>query len=665
MKFAIGIDTGGTYTDAVVFDFSEKKIVASAKALTTKEDLSIGIGNALDALPAPLLAQAAYLSLSTTLATNACVQNKGGRAALVLIGVDEKVVAQFGKEYGLAHADNLFFLNSSAQFVGSMPVEPDFQKLRTYAKNFSASSVGIVELYAMKNDGILEKKARDIFTEFGIPTICSHELFSDLNSIKRGASALLNARLIPVIDDFLKAINAALKSRKIELPVVIVRSDATLMSEHFTGAKPIETLLCGPAASVMGAMTLTNKKNCLVVDMGGTTTDIALVKNGIPVRSQDGIHVGEWQTFVKGLYIDTFALGGDTAIRYKNGKLVLETDRLLPLCILAEKYPQVKNNLQNLLTSNTVHTQYLHEFFVAVRDISQSPHYTVEEKKLCAMLKDNPLPLAQAAHAMGKSLYGFDTARLEKEGVLLKSGLTPTDIMHIKGDFKQYDAQASLMGAQYVGRCLGKDTAFVCEEAYELVTRRIYCNIVRILLNDRYTYYQNKGLDEQLSYLIDRSYDMAKAGEKGFVDVSFSTPACLIGIGAPIHIFLPIVAKLLKTTCIIPKNAAVANALGAVVGNISSTITLEIRPNYTSDSIDGYTVYGTSQNNSYADFEAALQYAKKISRSLAKADVLAKGANSSSITIKTQLIDAPGDAHESVLYLGSKVISTAVSRISV
>ncbi|MEG2520764.1 MAG: hydantoinase/oxoprolinase N-terminal domain-containing protein, partial [Christensenellaceae bacterium] len=98
MKFAIGIDTGGTYTDAVVFDFSEKKIVASAKALTTKEDLSIGIGNALDALPAPLLAQAAYLSLSTTLATNACVQNKGGRAALVLIGVDEKVVAQFGKE---------------------------------------------------------------------------------------------------------------------------------------------------------------------------------------------------------------------------------------------------------------------------------------------------------------------------------------------------------------------------------------------------------------------------------------------------------------------------------------------------------------------------------------------------------------------------------------
>ncbi|MEG0915025.1 MAG: hypothetical protein RSG57_04660, partial [Christensenellaceae bacterium] len=93
------------------------------------------------------------------------------------------------------------------------------------------------------------------------------------------------------------------------------------------------------------------------------------------------------------------------------------------------------------------------------------------------------------------------------------------------------------------------------------------------------------------------------------------------------------------------------------------TITLEIRPNYTSDSIDGYTVYGTSQNNSYADFEAALQYAKKISRSLAKADVLAKGANSSNITIKTQLIDAPGDAHESVLYLGSKVISTAVSRI--
>lgn len=83
MKIAIGVDTGGTYTDAVLYDFDEKKILAGAKALTTKEDLCIGIANALDALPQELFARVRMVSLSTTLATNACVENKGGNAKLI------------------------------------------------------------------------------------------------------------------------------------------------------------------------------------------------------------------------------------------------------------------------------------------------------------------------------------------------------------------------------------------------------------------------------------------------------------------------------------------------------------------------------------------------------------------------------------------------------
>ena len=82
MKIEIGIDTGGTYTDAVVYDTDNRKVLGWAKALTTKEDLSIGIGNALDGLPKELAGQAGMVSLSTTLATNACVEDKGGRAKL-------------------------------------------------------------------------------------------------------------------------------------------------------------------------------------------------------------------------------------------------------------------------------------------------------------------------------------------------------------------------------------------------------------------------------------------------------------------------------------------------------------------------------------------------------------------------------------------------------
>ena len=93
MAIGIGIDTGGTYTDAVIYDFDKKEVLAKGKTLTTKENLETGIGNALDMLPYALIKQAEVLSLSTTLATNACVENKGGRAKVVLVGTSDKVLA--------------------------------------------------------------------------------------------------------------------------------------------------------------------------------------------------------------------------------------------------------------------------------------------------------------------------------------------------------------------------------------------------------------------------------------------------------------------------------------------------------------------------------------------------------------------------------------------
>lgn len=85
MKLGIGIDTGGTYTDAVIYNFEDKKILGSAKSLTTKNDLTIGILGAIDGLPLDLVQQAEMISLSTTLATNACVEDKGGRAKLIFL----------------------------------------------------------------------------------------------------------------------------------------------------------------------------------------------------------------------------------------------------------------------------------------------------------------------------------------------------------------------------------------------------------------------------------------------------------------------------------------------------------------------------------------------------------------------------------------------------
>lgn len=669
MRIGIGIDTGGTYTDAVVYDFHEKKILNSAKALTTKEDLSIGIGNALDGLPPELLQKAELISLSTTLATNACVENKGGRAKLLLMGVNKKVVAEFGQDYGLPDVEEIYFLESKSSYTGEILEEPDWDFFFTNSKNWfqDAYAVGIVELNAMDNAAVLEKKAGELIAkQYGLPVICGHELFSDLNSLQRGSSTLLNARLIPIIEEFIQAIKKALKNRKISAPVVIVRSDGSLMSEKFTMIRPVETLLCGPAASVMGGIELTRENDSLIIDMGGTTTDMAIVQDGAPLKAKHGINVGKWRTFVKGIYVETFGLGGDSAVRFdKNGKLVIEPNRIIPLSVAADKWPVITIKLKELINTKRKHTRLLHEFFCLVKDIAGNPNYTPREFAFCEALKNGPLIFSEAAEVMGTDVYNLKLDRLEKEGVVIRSGLTPTDIMHIKSDFNRYHTGAAKLGAEFVASCLEVSPETLPDLVYDQVKKTLYINIVRMLLEDQDLDFRKNGLGPGLETLIAESWEMAKNERNpSFLRFSFRTPATLVGIGAPIHIFLPDVAKALGTRCVIPENAGVANALGAIVGNITATCEIEIKPEYSLAGIGRYQVYGKSQNK-YADYQdEAVAIALNEAETAAREEAIRRGASGDlSVTseVKTNTAETAGKTE---ILLGIKVIATAVGRVS-
>ncbi len=222
--------------------------MSSAKSLTTKYNLAKGIGGALDALDPEYLKQAEVVSLSTTLATNACVEGKGGRAKLLFIGVDESTLTRVGKSYGINNPEDLFSCEAGSSFDGTVLQEPDWDDLLSDTKDWlsDAEGLGIVEVYAMKNGAVIERKAKALFEErYGFPVICGSELFSGLNSVQRGSGTLLNAKLVPIIREFLAAIKTALKERGIKAPVVIVRSDGSLMSEEFSMLRPVETILCG------------------------------------------------------------------------------------------------------------------------------------------------------------------------------------------------------------------------------------------------------------------------------------------------------------------------------------------------------------------------------------------------------------------------------------
>lgn len=654
----IGIDTGGTFTDAVVYDPDTQKILAFHKAPTTKEDLKIGIRNVLSGLPGELLKACETLSLSTTLATNACVENRGGKGKLIFIGLPEKTLLETYRNYGIDSLEDVYILECRIESAPEKSTQPDWAQFKKDLPTFlnQCDCVSIVQLFAKDHCGSYEKKAAAIIRELSqVPVILGHDLFPDLNVIRRGAGALLNARLIPVIHEFLAAVKEVFRSCHLTLPVIIVKSDGTLMSEAYTLKHPVETLLCGPAASIMGAAALTNAADALVIDMGGTTTDIAIIKNRIPKTVEDGIQVGDWKTFVKGLFIDTFALGGDTAVRYSfQGGLYLEKYRVIPLCTLVSSYPEILLQMEGLKAYPEGHPYPLYEFFCLLKDIEGNPGYADWEKDLCRSLKNGPLIFSEAARACGRDFYGFDVSRLENDGVIMRSGLTPTDVMHLKGDFSQYNRDASLKAARFVAAYTKLSVEELCDRVYDLVDERLYCNLVRILLREEYFPAKKDRLGTELTELIRISYQKAKKGETDYFSGMFRTKAVLIAVGAPTHIFIHTAAKLLGTTAIVPEYAAVANALGAIAGNISVTKSVEIKPHF-----ECYKVTTSEDTAFFDEYEDALSHAQKAAEAEALKGARAQGASGPlAVTSKTIRTEAP--VGESKLFLRETISATAV-----
>lgn len=584
---------------------------------------------------------------------------------MIFIGGYPKVVKETGTEYGLPPYDEITFLSGGCNRFGEVEQEPDFELLLEQAEKWAphTDAIAVVDHQGVANP-IFEKKAKELLEErFHIPVICGHELFADYNYIKRGASTLLNAQLIPVIQEFLAAIQKALTERGIVGAVVIMRSDGSLMHSEFAGQRPVETILCGPAASVIGGIHLTHASDCLIVDMGGTTTDVAMVKKGMPVKAKDGVTVGAWQTFVKSVQIDTVGLGGDSIVTRDRatGKLLIGPRRAMPLCSAASHWPKIREELKKLADSDTISTHPLQEYFCLVHDCGESSAYTEKERALCAALKEGPLSLSQAAAVMGGDLYNFSPQRLEKEGIILRCALTATDIMHLKGDFEAFDRQASLYAATYLARCLSMSIEALCDLVYDRIQFSLYRLLVKILLQEQGILPKKEELSRQMEQLIVHSWKNRNK-KQPFFQALLQTKAVCVALGAPTHLFLPEVAKALGTSCLTPPYAQVANAVGAIVGNVATTCRIDIKPIYTAGGITGYTVLG-EETRTFEQQEDAVKYARQLATQRAKTEARRRGVTGeiqvSCTSSENQVRLGDGSEEMESVLLGSCVIATA------
>lgn len=631
----IGIDTGGTYTDAVIYDMETKKILGSGKALTTKGELEVGIAGALDKLPRELVPKAELLALSTTLATNACVENKGSRAKLLMIGFDTAMIERLKEiyaSYGFHDRSQFVVIDGKVENIFSHPYDPDWEDLEKRLEEYfsDCDAVGIVQKHPRANGGRFEKKAKKVLEKgLTVPVTLAYDISDEVDILKCCAGTMLNARLIPLLAEFISAIRHVMRDRGLHVPIAIVRSDGSLMSEEMARECPVETLLSGPAASVVGGGALADEDSAVIVDMGGTTTDVAIMREKEPVMASSGIHIGQWKTMVKGLYVDTFGLGGDSAVRFKDGELYVDTVRVIPISLLASEHPQVVGKLRDLAGQERFHGCWIHEFYVLLKDISGKNGYSEEEQRICGALRDGPLITMELAVIMDKDPHFLRTERLEEEGVIIKSGLTPTDMMVLKGDFTIYDSEAARAAVECLKRNVSILVGQIPDAVYDLVARKMYTNLGRILLGQRYPKQAGTFAGAEREMLLGWCYEQAKARVDGLCrtrteecGLALTTCLPLIGVGAPVHVFLPRVAKLLGTRAVIPEYAGVANALGAISGRIVTRVLVRVKAEYRDGYCYGYSVYEDGERRLFEEYEEAEAFA----RGLAERQVYVKAA---------------------------------------
>lgn len=576
MAIFLGVDTGGTYTDAVLLDDAAGRIVARAKALTSRPDLSTGIGGAIDAV----LAQApdlrptdiALVSLSTTLATNALVEGQGARAALVLIGFDGIARARAELESALA-GDPLIELAGGHTHAGTeaAPLDEAALEAALAALPPGISAVAVAGQFATRNPAHETRARALIRARTGLPVTCSHELSAGLNGPKRALTALLNARLVAMIDRLIGACEGHLAARGITAPLMVVRGDGALVSAALVRERPIETILSGPAASVAGAAWLTGLKEALVSDIGGTTTDVCLLRDGRPAIDPEGARVGGWRTMVEAVAMRTTGLGGDSEVHVGEGLeggLTLGPRRVMPLALAAALHPDlVHRALDEALGRDPAPEESWRFALPLFTDLPEG--LPEREAALAERLLSGPQRLSWLLRAR---IEGPALTRLVSRGLVLLSGPTPTDAAHVLGRQTGWDRAAADKGLTLLarrrggnGERLAPDAAAMARRVVDQVTQQtVDCLLEAAFAEDA------RGFTDPPEGLARHTLTRAAfARGPGLVQLQARLGVPVIGLGASAGCWYGAVGERLGSEMVVPDLAGVANAVGAVVGQVS------------------------------------------------------------------------------------------------
>lgn len=618
----LGIDAGGTYTDAVIYDLGRKQVLAKAKALTTYHDLVEGIRNALAQIPDKLLRKVQVTSLSTTLATNSIVEGRAQKVGLIALSPWEWTEEEVGHRPVLN-------VPGAVAITGEIITPLDESACRDAVTHLIESehcAALVIAGYATVRNPELANRAREIASEMtDVPVICAHEVSRRINSIHSAQTAVANASLIPVIRSLIDSVRQAMGDYRVSGKLMVVKGDGSPVDESIARARPVETILSGPAASVSGARILTGLDEALVLDVGGTTSDCAIIENGQVAVSPDGARIGSWTMSVDAVEISTAGLGGDSRIDFTpDRKITVGPVRNLPFAYLAHEHESVRDFLHKFNEKRYRGMTSAACLDVLVLSSSVPMELTEGEQRLVEMLRGGPVPALDAARLMGLPSHALlPTSRLEACGMVKRSALTPTDLLHVTGTFTRWDVGASRRALEIFAAMYGGRAEDILERALLAVTRRLFEEIVRREVG--WENHKLSNIPQDWCFILDKAFDENSRG----LGVKFSLSRPVVAIGAPAEALVPHVSKHLDAEIVIPEHADVANAIGAIGSEVVVREEILIRPGHSSN----YVLHGTEERIEFNDLEKATDRAVEISRARALKRAIEAGAIAPEVTV--------------------------------
>jgi len=635
MSLRLGIDTGGTYTDAVIIN-EQNQVLVAVKSLTTRHNLALGIGESIGKVPAELLADIEMVSLSTTLTTNAVVEGNGAPVCALVVGLSETQVKKSG--LGEIIDDSLIIRIAGGHDASGKqlaPLDIEAATAAILANKDKVSAFSVSAQFGVRNPSH-EIKLQNLVTQLTqMPVTCGHELATSLGAPRRALTASLNARMIPFIQDLIEAVQTILQQLNIKAPLMIVKGDGSIVNAETALVHPVTTILSGPAASVIGACALSGSRNAIIADMGGTTTDIAIVTNGQPELASEGARVGNWQPMVETVKVYSIGLGGDSEVRFYGGSIALGPRRVVPMSLLAQQYPEVLKRMQAHLNDTPTPR---HNRFVTRLERNQAliNQFTPIESQAWELLEHGPVEMETMVFKnqdLAKAL-----ARLERKGMVIYSGFTPSDAAHVLGNSSHWSVEGAKLAAQIWARQmrvlygLGSWEKGNSEEparrVFTLMNDAICQTLLEAglhqenLLNEA----RSKHLAELLGKLILKNGE--NDDDNALFGINFGKSHPIVAVGAPAATYYPQAAKSLNIGLILPEYGHVANAVGAVMGSVVQRSEIII----TQPTQGIYRIFHGATPFDVTDLEDAISQAEGIVKE--QAYTLAKSAGAGEVDIR-------------------------------